>query len=101
MGKIFNSKLQDQTYRLNNVIFLQVCMLAELVKTFPSSGQLCSDVSVPDANRKIFNDLLSDLKKALKKSSVTLSEGSRKEHLVLPLECHYLNKNAFMSVVGK
>ena len=83
------------------VTFLQVCMLAELVKTFPSSGQLCSDVSVPDANRKIFNDLLSDLKKALKKSSVTLSEGSRKEHLVLPLECHYLNKNAFMSIVGK
>lgn len=77
-----------------------VCMLAELMKTFPHTGQLCSDVTVPDANRKIFNDLLGDLKKSLKKSSVMLSEGSRKEHLVLPLECHYLNKNAFMSVVG-
>jgi len=77
-----------------------VCMLAELMKTFPESGQLCSEVNVPDTNRKIFNDLLTDLKKALKKSSVLLSEGSRKEHYVLPLECHYLNKNAFMSVVG-
>ena len=77
-----------------------VCMLAELMKTFPESGQLCSEVNVPDTNRKIFNDLLTDLKKALKKSSVLLSEGSRKEHFVLPLECHYLNKNAFMSVVG-
>ena len=75
-------------------------MLAELMKTFPESGQLCSEVNVPDTNRKIFNDLLTDLKKALKKSSVLLSEGSRKEHYVLPLECHYLNKNAFMSVVG-
>ena len=77
-----------------------VCMLAELMKTFPASGQLCSDVTIPDTNRKIFNDLLSDLKKSLKKSSIMMSEGSRKEHLVLPLECHYLNKNAFMSVVG-
>lgn len=77
-----------------------VCMLAELIKTYPESGQLCSEVNVPDTNRKIFNDLLSDLKKALKKSSVLLTEGSRKEHFVLPLECHYLNKNAFMSVVG-
>lgn len=75
-------------------------MLAELIKTYPECGQLCSEVNVPDTNRKIFNDLLSDLKKALKKSSVLLSEGSRKEHFVLPLECHYLNKNAFMSVVG-
>ena len=77
-----------------------VCMLAELMKSYPESGQLSNDVSLPDGNRKIFNDLLSDLKKALKKSSVLLSEGSRKEHYVLPLECHYLNKNAFMSVVG-
>ena len=46
-----------------------VCMLAELMKTFPESGQLCSEVNVPDTNRKIFNDLLTDLKKALKDSS--------------------------------
>ena len=36
---------------------------------------------------------MSDLKKALKKSS-------DRRDIVLPLECHYLNKNAFLSVVG-
>jgi len=70
-----------------------VCMLAELIKTFPETGQLCSDVMVPESNRKIFFDLLSDLKKGLKRSA-------DKQSLVLPLECHYLNKNAFLSVVG-
>jgi negative elongation factor A len=58
-----------------------------------NSGQLNSDISIPETNRKIFNDLLVDLKKSLKKSS------DRKD-IVLPLECHYLNKNAFLSVVG-
>lgn len=81
-----------------------VCMLAELMKTFPETGQLCTDISVPDSNRKIFNDLLSDLKKALKKSSAATSSSSGaatdKDYMVLPLECHYLNKNAFISVVG-
>ncbi len=99
--------LEQWRHELENIITVAkddsepwVCMLAELMKTYPESGQLCSDVNVPDTNRKIFNDLLGDLKKALKKSSVLLSEGSRKEHYILPLECHYLNKNAFMSVVG-
>ena len=31
-------------------------------------GQLNSDIHVPDSNRKIFSDLVADLKKALKKS---------------------------------
>ena len=57
------------------------------------SGQLNSDVSIPETNRKIFSDLLTDLKKSLKKSS-------ERRDIVLPLECHYLNKNAFLSVVG-
>lgn len=70
-----------------------VCMLAEMMKTYPETGQLNSDITVPESNRKIFMDLLSDLKKGLKKSA-------DKQHLVLPLECHYLNKNAFLSVVG-
>ena len=70
-----------------------VCMLAELIKSFPETGQLSSDVMVPESNRKIFFDLLSDLKKGLKRSA-------DKQSLVLPLECHYLNKNAFLSVVG-
>ena len=56
-------------------------------------GQLNSDIQVPDSNKKIFNDLLADLKKGLKKNA-------EKQHLVLPLECLYLNKNAFLSVVG-
>ena len=59
--------------------------------TFP--GQLNSDIQVPESNKKIFHDLLTDLKKGLKKNA-------EKQHLVLPLECHYLNKNAFLSVVG-
>ena len=70
-----------------------VCMLAELIKTFPETGQLSYDVMIPESNRKIFFDLLSDLKKGLKRSA-------DKQSLVLPLECHYLNKNAFLSVVG-
>lgn len=70
-----------------------VCMLGELMKTYPETGQLNSDISVPESNRKIFSDLLTDLKKALKKTA-------DKKDIVLPLECHYLNKNAFLSVVG-
>ena len=67
----------------------QICLLNNLSFV----GQLSSDVTIPDANRKIFFDLLSDLKKGLKRSA-------DKQSLVLPLECHYLNKNAFLSVVG-
>ena len=52
-----------------------------------------SDIQVPESNKKIFHDLLTDLKKGLKKNA-------EKQHLVLPLECHYLNKNAFLEVVG-
>ena len=48
---------------------------------------------MPESNKKIFHDLLTDLKKGLKKNA-------EKQHLVLPLECHYLNKNAFLEVVG-
>ena len=69
-----------------------VCMMAELLNTYPSTGQLNSDVQVPDTNRKIFTDLGADLKKVLKKSV--------QSDTVLPLECHFLNKNAFISVVG-
>jgi len=70
-----------------------VAMLAELMKTFPATGQLNSDVAAPESNRKIYMDLLADLRKTLKKY------GDQNDS-VLPLECHYLNKNAFISVVG-
>ena len=56
------------------------------------SGQLNSDIHVPESNKKIFSDLVADLRKALKKCDQNDS--------VLPIECHYLNKNAFISVVG-
>jgi len=58
-----------------------------------STGQLNSVISGPESNSKIFTDLMSDLKRALKKAA-------EKKDIVLPLECHYLNKNAFLSVVG-
>jgi len=70
-----------------------VSMLADLMRTFPSTGQLNTEVSSPDTNRKIYMDLLSELRKTLKK------HGDQTDS-VLPLECHFLNKNAFISVVG-
>merc|ERR1712168_854261 len=63
------------------------------MRTFPSTGQLNAEVSAPDTNRKIYMDLLSELRKTLKK------HGDQTDS-VLPLECHFLNKNAFISVVG-
>jgi len=68
-----------------------VSMLADLLSSFPSSGQLNHDAR--GEGRKIYLDLMSDLKKTLKK------HGDQSD-LVLPLECHFLNKNAFISVVG-
>lgn len=66
-------------------------MLADLLISFPSTGQL--NVEVRGEGRKIYMDLMADLKKVLKK------HGDQSD-LVLPLECHFLNKNAFISVVG-
>ena len=68
-----------------------VSMLADLLSSFPSSGQLNHDAR--GEGRKIYLDLMTDLKKTLKK------HGDQSD-LVLPLECHFLNKNAFISVVG-
>ena len=59
-----------------------------------SLGQLNPDVIVPEGNRKIYMDLLSDLKKKVVKKH------GEPNDIILPLECHYLNKNAFISVVG-
>ena len=68
-----------------------VSMLADLLTAFPATGQLNAEVS--GDGRKIYTDLMADLKKTLKK------HGDQSD-LVLPLECHFLNKNAFISVVG-
>ncbi len=90
--EIWRSKLESILDAARDDSEPWVCMLAELMKTYPGSGQLNSDIHVPDSNRKIFGDLVSDLKKALRKSDQSES--------VLPLECHFLNKNAFISAVG-
>lgn len=70
---------------------LWVSMLAEALKTFPSTSSLNTEISDLDEVRPIFTDLVSDLRKLVKKQS---------EHVMLPMECHYLNKAALVSVVS-
>lgn len=69
---------------------LWVAMLAETMKTFPASGSLNTEISDMDEVRPIFTDLVNDLRKLVKKQS---------ENGMLPMECHYLNKAALVSVV--
>ncbi|XP_067011131.1 negative elongation factor A isoform X2 [Anabrus simplex] len=69
-----------------------VSMLAEMMKTLPSTGSLNTDIGEVDENRRIFSDLVNDLRKFVKKHF---------ELGMLPLECHYLNKSALVSVVGQ
>ncbi|KAJ9597800.1 hypothetical protein L9F63_011342, partial [Diploptera punctata] len=69
-----------------------VSMLAEIMKTLPSTGSLNTDIGYIDENRRIFSDLVNDLKKLVKRQS---------DLGMLPLECHYLNKAALVSVVGQ
>ncbi|XP_063992753.1 negative elongation factor A-like [Diachasmimorpha longicaudata] len=71
---------------------LWVSMLAEAMKTFPSTGSLNTDISDLDEHRPIFGELVNDLRKLLKKQH---------DPAMLPLECHYLNKTALISVVGQ
>lgn len=40
-----------------------VSMLAEIMKTLPSSGSLNSDIRDVEENKRIFSDLVNDLKK--------------------------------------
>ncbi|KAF5296669.1 hypothetical protein FQR65_LT10209 [Abscondita terminalis] len=71
---------------------LWVAMLGEALKTYPSVGSLNTEIADLDEVRPIFTDLISDLKKLVKKQS---------DHVMLPMECHYLNKGALVSVVGQ
>lgn len=71
---------------------LWVAMLAEVLKTFPSTGTLNTEITEFDETRPIFSDMLGELKKAQMKYS---------DLGLLPLECLYLNKNALTSVVGQ
>ncbi|XP_028138660.1 negative elongation factor A [Diabrotica virgifera virgifera] len=70
---------------------LWVAMLADALRTYPSTGSLNTEISDVDEVRPIFNDLVSDLRKLVRKQN---------DHNMLPMECHYLNKAALVSVVG-
>jgi len=93
-------------------------MLAEMMKTFPSTGSLnVTEFFHNEDNNRIFNDLITDLKKLgmgfvhlifysnLKPNSYYIFYVSvvRKnmDYTMLPLECLYLNKNALINVVGQ
>ncbi|KAK4875061.1 hypothetical protein RN001_011483 [Aquatica leii] len=71
---------------------LWVAMLGEALKTYPSVGSLNTEIADLDEVRPIFTDLITDLRKLVKKQS---------DHVMLPMECHYLNKGALVSVVGQ
>lgn len=71
---------------------LWVAMLGEAIKTYPASGALNTEISDLDEVRPIFTDLVNDLRKHVRKQA---------DHVMLPMECHYLNKPALVSVVGQ
>jgi len=93
-------------------------MLAEMMKTFPSTGSLnVTEFFHNEDNNRIFNDLITDLKKLgmnfvrlifysnLKPSyhyafCVSVVRKNM-DYTMLPLECLYLNKNALINVVGQ
>ncbi|KAK7071218.1 hypothetical protein SK128_001675 [Halocaridina rubra] len=68
-----------------------VAMLAEIMKTCPSSGNLNLDIREPPENQRITHDLITELKKLVKKHS---------ELGLLPMECNYLNRNALLAAAG-
>ena len=70
---------------------LWVAMLAESMKTFPSTSSLNIDFADIEEHRPIFGELVNDLKKLLKKQN---------DPNMLPLECQYLNKSALTAAVG-
>jgi len=91
-------------------------MLAEMMKTFPSTGSLnVTEFFHNEDNNRIFNDLITDLKKLgmrLYSSSLIIRPSyhyafyvsivrKNMDYTMLPLECLYLNKNALINVVGQ
>ncbi|XP_063240173.1 negative elongation factor A [Bacillus rossius redtenbacheri] len=69
-----------------------VSMLAEMMRTLPATGSLNTDVGAMEENKRIFSDLVNDLRKLVRKQS---------ELTMWPMECHYLNKSALVSLVGQ
>ncbi|KAF0290733.1 Negative elongation factor A [Amphibalanus amphitrite] len=69
-----------------------VSMLAEVMKTFPATGNFNTEIGNVEENRKIFGDLIQELQKLVRK---TLDVD------LLPLECHYLNRAALAATTGQ
>jgi negative elongation factor A len=63
-------------------------MVGELLKVYPQTGTINFEIT---ENSDVFNDLIVDLKKLIKKHS---------DQGILPIECLYLNKNALNSIIG-
>jgi hypothetical protein len=79
-----------------------VSMVAELMKTYPATMSLNTEIGEIVENKRIFSDLINDLRKLVKRQgseSSSYSSGSNNSQM-LPLECQYLNKSALISVVG-
>lgn len=70
---------------------LWVSMIAETMKTFPATGSLNTEISDYDETRPIFTDMVNDLRRLVNRHT---------DLSMLPLECQYLNKTAFISVVS-
>lgn len=66
-----------------------VSTVAEVLQTFPENGALKLDL---DENNVAFAEILTDLKKVVKKNADTR---------MLPIECQFLNKTALLSVAGQ
>lgn len=65
-----------------------VSMVGELLKTYPLKGTINFDI---EENSSVFNDLINELKKLVKKHN---------DQSILPIECLYLNKDALSSIIG-
>lgn len=65
-----------------------VSMVGELLKSYPQKGTINFSI---DENSTVFNDLVNELKKLVKKHN---------DQGILPIECLYLNKNALTSIIG-
>lgn len=63
-------------------------MVGELLRTYPLKGTINFDI---EENSSVFNDLINELKKLVKKHN---------DQSILPIECLYLNKNALNSIIG-
>lgn len=67
-------------------------MIAETIKTLPTTGSLNTEISDYEETRPIFTDMVNELRRLVVKNA---------DLGLLPLECQYLNKSALVSVVGQ